>query len=195
MRIIVTFICIIFFPTFACSQIDIQDSIIDICKKEYLYELYNKCGDCQISFKETGKRDSSKIHLTEDILKENLSILNYGNICYHIKDKHESLRHSINVCFFVLDRDYDSGFMTTQGEIKSVAPLYYKLLRKSNLIICLYLSIPPDSILDHVGFVNEFFLNKIIDRIKIVQFLSVGDLQSPHIHAIKTELGVVTPVL
>jgi len=159
MRIIVTFICIIFFPTFACSQIDIQDSIIDICKKEYLYELYNKCGDCQISFKETGKRDSSKIHLTEDILKENLSILNYGNICYHIKGKRESLRHSINVCFFVLDRDYDSGFMTTQGEIKSVAPLYYKLLRKSNLIICLYLSIPPDSILDHVGFVNEFFLN------------------------------------
>ena len=165
MRIIVTFICIIFFHTFACSQIDIQDSIIDICKKEYLYELYNKCGDCQISFKETGKRDSSKIHLTEDILKENLSILNYGNICYHIKGKRESLRHSINVCFFVLDRDYDSGFMTTQGEIKSVAPLYYKLLRKSNLIICLYLSIPPDSILDHVGFVNEFFLNKIIDRI------------------------------
>ncbi len=41
---------------------------------------------------------------------------------------------------------------------KSVAPLYYKLLRKSNLIICIYTSVYPDLNPNYVGFYRRVFL-------------------------------------
>ena len=47
---------------------------------------------------------------------------------------------------------------------KSVVPLYYKLLRKLNLIIRIYTSVYPDLIPNYVGFTDEFFLNKINER-------------------------------
>ena len=43
---------------------------------------------------------------------------------------------------------------------KSVAPLYYKLLRKLNLTICIYTSVYPDLISNYVGFYRRVFLKK-----------------------------------
>lgn len=160
----ILFILFLLLSVPAYSSSIANDSFIDNSKKEILYDLYKKCGDNLISFKEIESCDSSKILLTSEILEENIKVVKYGNICFHIKKKCESFGCSINICIFELSCDTNCGFIVTQGNIKSLAPLYYKIFRKSNLIICLYSSRHPDIIPDYVNFIDESLLDRIINK-------------------------------